>query len=149
MYTIRKAGKSDRESYAQMRHELWPDCSEERHKLEIDLIMSSAGFVLLAELPDTKIVGFAELSIRSDHVEGTRESPVPYLEGWYVKSDYQGLGIGKALINAAEVFALEMGFSELASDAELDNTSAIAIHKKIGFREVDRTVHFVKSLKER
>ncbi|MCP4756688.1 MAG: GNAT family N-acetyltransferase, partial [Proteobacteria bacterium] len=59
----------------------------------------------------------------------------------------QGIGIGKALIKAAEDFALKMGFNELASDAELTNEHSIAIHKKIGFKEVSRTVHFVKTIK--
>ena len=129
-----------------MRKLLWPDCSNERHILETDMILTSQGFVLVAELTASALVGFAEVSIRNDHVEGTKESPVPYLEGWYVEPSHRGKGIGKALIKAIEDIALKKGFKELASDAELENKSSIEIHKNIGFREVGRSVHFVKSL---
>ncbi len=146
MVTVRKAEKSDRDDYLKMRKLLWPECSTDRHEHEIDLILSSSGVVLLAELSQSGVVGFAEVSIRKDHVEGTKESPVPYLEGWYVYPKHQGMGIGKALIKAAEDFAIKMGFNELASDTDLTNESAIEIHKKIGFTEVGRTVHFVKRI---
>ena len=129
-----------------MRKLLWPECPEDRHTLEMDLMRSTQGIVFMAELYKSVLVGFAEVSIRNDHVEGTTNSPVPYLEGWFVDSNYRGKGIGKALIRAAEEFALEKGFTELASDAEIDNYTSIEIHKGIGFKEVGRSVHFIKSL---
>lgn len=147
MNKVRKAEKSDHHEHLRMRKLLWPECSTNRHKLEIDLVLSSSGVVIVAELSKSNLVGFAEISIRSDHVEGTTASPVPYLEGWYVDPKCRGKGIGKALIKAAENFAFEKGYKELASDAELGNESSIEIHKKIGFKEVGRSVHFVKPIK--
>jgi aminoglycoside 6'-N-acetyltransferase I len=147
MTSIRKANKSDLNEYKRMRKLLWPECSIDQHELEIDLILSSSGTVLVAEISKSNLIGFAEISIRSDHVEGTTESPVPYLEGWYVDSEFRGKGVGKALIKSAEEFAAGMGFKELASDAEMSNKSSITIHKNLGFKEVERTVHFVKTIK--
>ena len=129
-----------------MRKALWPSCSIERHALETDQILSSDDFVLVAELAESKLVGFAEVSIRRDHVEGTKTSPVPYLEGWYVDPDYRGKGIGKELIKTIKEIVTKEGYKELASDAEIDNQLSIDIHKNIGFQEVGRSVHFVKSL---
>jgi len=146
MIKIRKAEGSDRVEWIRMRKLLWPECSADRHILETELIMSSNGIVLVAELSQSDLVGFAEISIRNDHVEGTAETPAPYLEGWYVDPNFRGKGTGKSLIKAAEEFALHRGFSELASDADIANKSSIEIHKKIGFKEVGRSVHFVKSL---
>ena len=146
MIEIRKAKKSDSNEYMRMRKLLWPGCSDERHQLETDIILSSSGVVIVAAVSESNLIGFAEISIRSDHVEGTRESPVPYLEGWYVDREYRGQGIGKALIKSAEEFSLQLGYSELASDAELDDQESITIHKNIGFKEVGRTVHFVKKI---
>ncbi|MBN1663972.1 MAG: GNAT family N-acetyltransferase [Deltaproteobacteria bacterium] len=143
---IRKAKYSDRIEWLRLRKLLWPECSADRHSLEIDLISSSPGIVIVAELSKSSLMGFAEVSIRNDHVEGTKNSPVPYLEGWYVEPEYRGKGIGKALIKAAEDFAVSKGFKELASDSEIENKSGIEIHKSIGFKEVGRSVHFVKSL---
>ncbi|MCP4294599.1 MAG: hypothetical protein GY786_03240 [Proteobacteria bacterium] len=75
MVDIRKAEKSDHNEYIRMRKLLWPDCSDERHELEVEIIFSSSGVVFVAELSKSNLVGFAEISIHSDHVEGTRESP--------------------------------------------------------------------------
>lgn len=146
MFRIRKAEDSDRKEWIRMRELLFPECSEDRHIYEIGLIKSSQGIVLVAELSPSDLVGFAEVSIRSDHVECSNNSPVPYLEGWYVDPDFRGKGIGKALIKAAEEFALGKGFAELASDAEIGNKTSIEIHKGLGFKEVGRSVHFIKSL---
>ena len=129
-----------------MRKLLWPECSDENHQLETEIVLSSSCALIVAERSDSKLIGFAEISIRSDHVEGTKKSPVPYLEGWYVDLEYRGQGIGKALIKSAEGFLLKLGYRELASDAEIANQDGIAIHKNIGFIEVGRTVHFVKEI---
>jgi len=93
-----------------------------------------------------QVVGFAEVSRRVDHVEGTINSPVPYLEGWYVVEPYRGLGIGCALLAFVEQWARERGYKELASDAEIENETSTRLHMVLGFKEVGRTVHFVKSL---
>jgi aminoglycoside 6'-N-acetyltransferase I len=146
MVTIRKVRSSDRESWKRMRKALWPECPENRHDLEIDQILSSNGIVLIAESSPSDLVGFAEISIRIDHVAGTTTTPILYLEGWYVDPAYRGQGIGKAIIGAAENYALRAGFTELASDAEINNHTGIEMHIRLGFREVERTVHFLKSL---
>lgn len=92
------------------------------------------------------LVGFAEVSIRHDHVEGTRSAPVPYLEGWYVRSGYRGRGIGSGILGYVEEWAIGRGFSELASDTDPDNAVSIRLHAQLGFREVGRSIHFVKPL---
>jgi aminoglycoside 6'-N-acetyltransferase I len=101
---------------------------------------------LVAVTPEGNLVGFLELGTRS-HAEGSSSSPVPYVEGWYVEPDARGLGIGRRLLDAAEQWARDRGFLELASDAVLDNTTSIAIHKHLGFEETERIVTFLKPLK--
>jgi aminoglycoside 6'-N-acetyltransferase I len=93
-----------------------------------------------------ELVGMAEVSIRRDHVEGTSAAPVPYLEGWFVVEKYRGKGIGRALLKFVEDWARERGYVELASDAEIWNEESIRLHGMLGFREVGRSVHFVKGL---
>jgi aminoglycoside 6'-N-acetyltransferase I len=146
MVTIREVESSDRADWINLRKGLWPDCPENRHQLEINQILSADGIVLVAESSSQGLVGFAEISIRRDHVEGTTTTPIPYLEGWYVEPAFRTQGIGKALLRSAEDFAMQAGFTELASDTEVINCTGIDIHKHLGFREVGRTVHFVKSL---
>jgi aminoglycoside 6'-N-acetyltransferase I len=68
------------------------------------------------------------------------------VEGWYVDGDLRGGGYGRQLIQAAERWAIEHGFDELASDAELGNMDSIAAHQAVGFEEVERLVCFIKKL---
>jgi aminoglycoside 6'-N-acetyltransferase I len=142
---IREAQASDDETWAKLRAELWPDCPVERHRLEIAQLTRSAGVVALA-VGAGEAVGFAEVSIRVDHVDGTSSTPVPYLEGWYVAAAHRGRGIGTALLEFIEAWALKRGYREIASDAEIANEASILLHGRRGFVEVGRTVHFVKTL---
>lgn len=144
-FKINQATATDREEWIAMRHELWPDCPLDRHRLEVDQLLAGTGVIALAWV-DGAAAGFAEVSIRNDHVEGTSSAPVPYLEGWYVREAHRGAGIGRALIDFVEQWGRSRGFAELASDAELDNTLSIKLHARLGFREVGRTVHFVKHI---
>lgn len=108
-------------------------------------MLGSEGVVALAEI-GTEVVGMAEVSIRRDHVEGTTVTPVPYLEGWFVTEAYRRRGIGRALLGFVEKWASGHGFTEMASDAEIQNSHSIRLHGRLGFREVGRSVHFVKRL---
>src|SRR5215467_11901349 len=112
---IRTAAPHDRDAWTRLRFELWPDCPPERHELEVTQLLTCAGIVALAFVDD-ELAGFAEVSVRSDHVEGTACSPVAYLEGWFVRPAQRGCGVGRALIAFAEQWAISKGFSELASD---------------------------------
>jgi aminoglycoside 6'-N-acetyltransferase I len=142
---IRLAKPEDRIGWERLRSQLWPECPLERHRLEIEQLLAGSGVVALASTEE-ELVGFVEVSARVDHVEGTTSVPVAYLEGWYVAEKFRGRGIGRALLAFAEKWATEHGYRELASDAEIANASSIRLHKIAGFREVGRSVHFVKSL---
>ena len=102
--------------------------------------------VFLAQNKRGRVIGFAEVSLRDDHVDGASICPVPYLEAWFAEARARKQGIGRSLMEAVEHWALGRGYIELASDAELSNTLSIRLHKKLGFAEVDRNVTFLKSL---
>lgn len=91
-------------------------------------------------------VGFAEASIRADHVNGTSSSPVGFLEGIYVVPGARRQGVATALVAAVARWAREAGCRELASDALLDNQASQAAHRALGFQETERVVYFRKSL---
>jgi aminoglycoside 6'-N-acetyltransferase I len=139
------AGADHAGEWLRLRSALWPECPPERHRLEIAQLLGSEGLVALARA-DGKLAGFAEVSIRRDHVDGTTSAPVPYLEGWYVEEKFRGKAVGRALVAFVENWARDRGFVELASDAEIWNEESIRLHGLLGFREVGRTVHFVKTL---
>ncbi len=100
--------------------------------------------VFAIERADGRLGGFLELSVR-DYAEGC-SGRTPYVESWYVDEDLRGVGLGGALMAAAEAWAREHGYSELASDALLDNEVSHQAHAALGFEEVERAVHFRKPL---
>ena len=125
---------------------LWPDCDiEEELKNYRELINSGIGNCYLAKESDDYI-GFIHVGSRNDYVEGSSGSPVAYIEGLYVKPAFQQLGIGRKLVAAAAAWAKEHGFTELASDTEIENTGSILFHLRSGFEESGRVVYFIKRL---
>ena len=90
-------------------------------------------------------IGLAEVSLR-EYAEGCSTSPVGFLEGWFVKQEARGRGVGRMLVEAGERWAREQGCTEFASDAEADNAASIRAHKALGFENLGAVVCFRKSL---
>lgn len=93
-----------------------------------------------------KPIAFVNISIRFDYVQGSSTSPIGYVEGIYVNPRYRQQGLAKKLIKIAERWVAKNGCKELASDAELKNINSQEFHRKIGFKEANRTVNFIKSV---
>ncbi|MDJ0711871.1 MAG: GNAT family N-acetyltransferase [Woeseiaceae bacterium] len=148
---IRAVERRDRAEWARMRSELYsnPDSRE------IDDWYAAASnggttvvgvAVLVADSGDGTLAGFVEIGSRP-YGEGCETSPVAYLEGWYVDSEYRRQGLGTQLVEAAEEWARSEGFREMASDTELDNEISLAAHTELGYEEVERQICFRKSLR--
>ncbi len=146
---IRKAKRGDLAEWANMRAQLWPD-SPDGHIGEIEDYFSGASIdivqAFVLENQEGSLSGFMELNIRN-FAEGSRSPKLPYVEAWFIREEYRGKGFGKKLIKRAERWAIERGYSELASDTEITNQKSIAIHKTLGFEETERIVCFLKKLK--
>ncbi len=76
----------------------------------------------------------------------TITSPVGYLEGWFVDQDLRGRGVGARLVRAAEDWARSQGLQEMGSDTWLEDEVSLRAHQALGYREVERLVHFAKRL---
>ncbi len=146
---IRIVNLTDKNEWARMRNSLWP-ASLKEHLEEIEKYFANFEIdiveVFVLERSSGKLGGFIELNVRN-YAEGSSSTKIPYVEGWYINPDIRGKGHGKQLMNTAEAWAIENGFRELASDAEIENSGSIAAHKALGFKEVDRIVNFIKALK--
>ena len=138
---VRQATAADASAWARLRLGLWPDADDPLEELAASLADAS-GAVFLACLADGEAVGFAEVRLRHDYVNGTGSSPVGFLEGWYVQPQWQGHAVGRALLAAVQVWARGAGCSELASDSRLDDVQAQAAHRACGFEETERVVYF-------
>ncbi|MGI9042837.1 MAG: GNAT family N-acetyltransferase [Gemmatimonadaceae bacterium] len=71
---------------------------------------------------------------------------VGYIEAWYLDPDLRRSAHGLSLLEAAESWAREQGFREMASDALLEKEVSHAAHKRAGYIEVDRVITYRKSL---
>ena len=131
-----------------MRDALWPSSPGEHAGL-IDLYFAGTLQepleVLLAFDDDLHPLGFIELSIRP-YAEGCVTDRVAFVEGWFVRPEARGTGVGAALIGAAEAWARTHGCSELGSDTEIENEASAAAHRALGFVEAGVVRCFIKSL---
>ena len=142
-------GRSELQHWLDLRCLLWPDDSTS-HLSDITRYFNGQNphieRVWGVRLEGSPVMGFLELSLRS-YAEGTGDSPVPYVEGWFVRADARGKGAGQALIEKAMDWASSRGFAHLASDTDLSNEESIRAHHAVGFTEVGRQVAFLRPLK--
>lgn len=148
---IREVLPADRSEWLRMLVALHGATSENDHASAIDRFFngSSEGdllptIVFIAERDGGGAAGLLELSVRN-YAEGC-SGPTPYIEAWYVDQDVRQQGIGRALVAAAEQWAKQRGYREIASDALLENRASQLAHVASGFVEVERAVHFRKQL---
>lgn len=144
---IRCLKPSDRAEWLRMRIVLWPG-SDGDHERETDEYFHKPGpstAVFVAERDDGKLGGFLETSIRY-YADGCKTRNVGYIEGWYVDPDLRLQSVGRSLVAAAEQWAREQGCREMASDCELSNEISLQTHLAIGYEEVERAIHFRKTL---
>ncbi|MCU1203487.1 N-acetyltransferase [Stenotrophomonas maltophilia] len=139
--TTRPATAADAVAWAQLRLGLWPDADDPLETL-VAALAEDAGAVFLACAAGGQAIGFAEVRLRHDYVNGTDSSPVGFLEGWYVQPQWQGRGVGRALLAAVRAWTRDAGCRELASDSRVEDVQAHAAHRACGFEETERVVYF-------
>lgn len=146
---IRIAEKTDIPALAKLASspDVWSDSPEELEGDFAELLASGKDLVAVAEA-DGEIIGFANVRFRSDYVAGTKTSPVAYLEGIAVAENFRGKGTARALFDFCQNWVKEKGCTEFGSDCLITNEASYAFHMALGFREIERTVHFAKKIEE-
>lgn len=149
---VRPITRSDRDEWLRMLTALYPGEPLIEHEQPVDAFFGRAqsgellpAEVFVCEVGPGQLGGFLELSVRN-YAEGC-SGATPYVESWYVDPGLRGRGVGRSLVLAAERWAIERGYSELASDALMENTASHEAHLAIGFEEVEHTVHFRKPIR--
>lgn len=143
---VRRAGMNDLASVQRLARSLWPDDAPEALGEEMREVLLNEGALVALCFVDGAAVGFAQCGLRRDYVEGTRSSPVGYLEGIFVEESRRGQGIARDLLRYCEAWAKEKGCSEFASDCELTNEDSLRFHLRVGFAQANRIICFHKNL---
>ena len=148
-FQISKIVSSDCKAVAAMAKGLWPEESlEELFKDFNSLLHSEKDLILVGKINMDDYLGFAHISLRQEYTEGSLFKPVAYVEGIFVKKEYRKQGYGSQFINEAERWALAKNCREIASDTEITNHNSKQFHLKNGFRESNRIITFIKTIKK-
>ena len=100
----------------------------------------------VARDPAAGLLGFAEVAVRTDFVNGCEHRPALFLEGIFVRPGHRGRGVARTLCDAAADWGREQGCREFASDVYVDDHDSLAAHRGLGFEETERVVYFRKAL---
>jgi aminoglycoside 6'-N-acetyltransferase I len=141
---VRRYEAADYHEWLSMRAALWPDCPRHEHLAEMRDSTSDASLVAFVAGHE-HLEGFVEASLR-EIAEGCATSPVGYIEGIYVRPGCRRRGIDRALIAAAEEWAISRGCTEMASDCLLENPESELFHRELGYSIVERLIHFRRAL---
>jgi aminoglycoside 6'-N-acetyltransferase I len=149
-FEIRRTEDISDPDWLALRSAFWDGESEEEHYASLQKFTKTHPpyFAFIANGEDGTPLGFAEISVRRDYVNGCETSPVIYLEGIFVQPSYRGQGISGGLSRAAEAWGAAQGIREFASDSDIDNELSIRAHLGLGFKETDRIVCFRKVIKQ-
>jgi len=93
----------------------------------------AVGHALLAEVDD-EVVGFALYFRNLSTLLGR---PGLYLEDLYVRPAWRGRGVGRALLASLAQEAVARGYGRLDWAVQRANTSARAVYRHLGARELD------------
>ena len=131
-----------------LRSEFIPEAAVEVHRSFLrGLVKDSKPFhAFVASDPEAGLLGFAEVAVRTDFVNGCRHRPALFLEGIFVRPECRGRGVARALVEAAGDWGVRQGCREFASDVEIDDENSLAAHRGLGFEETERVVYFRKPL---
>jgi aminoglycoside 6'-N-acetyltransferase I len=143
--TVRRVTPGDRDEWFKMRKGVWPEAPDDYLQFDMDEIFTSEKDAVFLAFVDGQPAGMIEARLR-EYAEGCETSPVGYIEGWFVYGEFRGTGVAGELVRAVEDWARKNGCTEMASDTWLDNEVSIRAHKKLGYHEAERLVHFVKRL---
>lgn len=146
---IQRATEHDTEVLAGLALLLWDNHDVAELREEFAEILKSEESACFLAYEAGVPVGFAQCQLRHDYVEGTQTSPVGYLEGIFVRTEFRHRGLAKQLLGACENWTREKGCTEFASDCELGNDASLNYHLSMGFTEVNRIVCFTKKLRDR
>jgi aminoglycoside 6'-N-acetyltransferase I len=148
MLTLVEVSRDRFRVWRALREELYRNVEESFHDVEMDLILAAPDATcFLGYCENGEAVAMLELTLRN-YVDGCLGRPIGYIEGVYIRPEWRSRSYGRELVDYAADWFRSRGCSDMAADAELDNTGAQAFLGAVGFAETYRVVEFKKSLED-
>ena len=148
--TVRAAGPADVAALVRLRlanaaahlaldaavYRLPPRDAIERHFTAVLTDEAGRDGVLVAEAHDGRIVGMVEIVRQADPPEHQILRPQPAAQvHTVVLPDASGLGVGSALLAAAEGWASDRGITYLSAGIHHRNVDAVRFYSRHGYRD--------------
>ncbi len=143
---IRRATEIDASALAKLAIQMWDDSTLSELEANFAELIRNENAVCFIKYVEGNPIGFAQCQIRQDYVEGTKTSPVGYLEGIFIEEEFRHKGFARELLQECEKWAKDKKCFEFASDCELNNTDSLKFHLATGFEEVNRIICFKKEI---
>lgn len=143
--SIREMSEADRPLWLGFYKGLFPSHAEAGMQIEIDQILASPKRSAYVAFEGDIPAGFAEYALR-DYANGCNSKPVPFLEGIFVRPEFRGRGVARAMMAFLEDMARKQGYLEFGSDVDMENQASLDMHDALGFEETERVVYFRKDL---
>lgn len=141
---IIQACEKNLKNWARLTQMMYPYMSENEALLTCKSLLDTGkekGYLAYIE---SDCVGFINISLRVDYVNGTISSPVLFIESIYVEQEFRGKNIARSLVAFVNNIAKQQNISEIASDCKIENVISEAFHKACGFKEQERVICFTK-----
>jgi GNAT superfamily N-acetyltransferase len=140
---IRKVNLADASAIARLAGQLgYPTTSEEAKDSLRSSLQKKDHAVYVAEMPDKLVVGWVHI-FEANYL---MEESFAEIGGLIVDEAKRGFGIGRALIETAEGWAVTMGYRYLRIRSNIIRTEAHRFYKQMGYNLAKTSLVFVKPL---
>jgi len=106
---------------------------------QLKKLLSNPDFYVFVVMSNSKVVGGLTIYVLHRYY-GTK--PIAYIYDVGVSPNFQGKGLGKALIAEVCNFCKKNGFEDAYVEAESDDINAVEFYRKTEFSSEMKAVHF-------
>ena len=104
----------------------------------VESLLAQPGMRWIVAECDAHLIGFAQIALGEAHPQVLTEAPVK-LDRLYVQQPFIGLGVGSALLHAAEVQAAESGCTDMWLCCWVHNLRASRFYASRGYADFGAT----------
>ena len=143
-YIIRECALSDAQALSRLnRDELGYDYSPELTSEKLNLLLSSASDKIFVAEADNTVIGY----IHANDYDLLYAPHMKNIMGIAVSSSYRHCGIGRALLQKVEEWAISTGAESVRLVSGSERKDAHEFYKKCGYVQNKEQLNFRKSLK--